>query len=100
MADFVTLLQREGLLTEDTAQRARALIADGKAPEEAALEADGLAEDALLRFLSKTFDVPLVELDKLELAREFLAQFPARLLVQHRLLPIREEDGAVVVATS
>ena len=78
MSDFVTLLQRDGLLSEESAQRARTLLAEGKGPEEAALSADGLAEETLLKFMSRTFDVPVVEPEKLEIKHEFLNQFPAQ----------------------
>jgi len=99
MPDFVTLLRQEGLLNDLSAQRVRELLAAGKGPEEAVLEADGVSEESLLKVLSKTFGVPLVDLDKVDIPREFIAKFPARLLVQHRLLPIEEKDGQVVVAT-
>ncbi len=100
MADFVTLMLKDGLLTDQSASRVRSLMADGQQPEEAVLGADGVAEESLLKFLSKTYDVPMVELDKIELPKDFIAKFPARLLVQHKLMPVKEEEGIVSVATN
>jgi general secretion pathway protein E/type IV pilus assembly protein PilB len=100
MADFVTLLQRDGLLDDVSAQRVRALLGQGKSPEEAVLQTDGVSEEALLRFLGKTFDAPLVDLEKTELSKELISKFPARLLLHHKLLPVEERDGVVMVATS
>lgn len=100
MADFISLLIRDGLVNDQTAQRVRQLMLEGKGPEEAVLAADGIAEETLVKFLSKTFDIPMVDLEKRELTRELLNKFPARLLIHHRLLPIEEKDGVVLVATS
>src|SRR5688572_26664725 len=89
-----------GLLDEAAARRARASSAEGVPLEEAVLSADGVSEEQLLRFLAEAFDVPFLDLDSLNLTREFLSTFPARLLVQHQLLPIEERDGVVLVASS
>ena len=90
----------EGLLTEMAAQRASALVAGGKPLDEAVLAADGVSEEKLLRYLAKTFDVPYVELETAGPSKEFVAQFPLRLLVQHQILPLEEKEGVVRVATS
>jgi general secretion pathway protein E/type IV pilus assembly protein PilB len=90
----------EGLLDEPAVARARVLIGEGRPLDEAVLAADGLSEEKLLRFLGGMFDVPYVDLEKCELTKEFLGRFPTRLLVQHQLLPISEEHGVVLVATS
>jgi general secretion pathway protein E/type IV pilus assembly protein PilB len=90
----------QGLLDEAAARRVRASLAEGRPLEEAVLSADGVTEEKLLRFLAQAFDVPYLDLDKLELTREFLRAYPARLLIEHRLLPVEEKDGVVLVATS
>jgi general secretion pathway protein E/type IV pilus assembly protein PilB len=100
VADLVALLVRDGLLNEQSAPRVRELLSEGKSPEEAILQADGVSEESLLRFLSKTFDIPTVDLEKREIPAQLISQFPARLLIQNRLIPVEERDGAVMVATS
>ena len=100
MQDLIAQLVVEGVLDASAAQRARAAIAEGKPLDEAVLAADGIPEEKLLRSLAAIFDIPYIDLDKYELSKEFLAKFPTRLLVQHRLLPLEETDGVVTVATS
>ena len=95
----LTKIREEGLLDEEALRRFSALVAEGRPFEEAAVTA-GASEEKLLRLLGGLFDVPYVELEGRTIAKEFLARFPARLLVEHRLLPIEERDGVVVVATS
>jgi general secretion pathway protein E/type IV pilus assembly protein PilB len=89
-----------GLLSPEAAQRARAALAEGHPLEEAVLSADGLGEEALLRYLAEWFGLPFVEVEKNAPTKEFLAKFPTRVLVRHHLLPLREEGGVTLVATS
>jgi general secretion pathway protein E/type IV pilus assembly protein PilB len=90
-----------GLLSPEAAERARAHLAEGQTLEEAVLGADGLGEEALLRYLAEWFGLPFVEVEKNAPSKEFLAKFPTRVLVRHHLLPLREEAGGVtLVATS
>lgn len=100
MQEILGQMRSEGLLDEKAAQLASSLIAEGKPLDEAVLAADGVSEEKLLRFLAATFDVQFVDLEKCDVAKEFLAQFPTRVLVQYRLLPLEEKDGVVLVATS
>jgi general secretion pathway protein E/type IV pilus assembly protein PilB len=90
----------EGLLDDAAAQRVRGMLAEGKQLDEAILAADGVTEDRMLRTLGAVFDIPYVELEPLTLSKEFLTKFPARLLIQHKILPIEEQHGIVLVATS
>ncbi len=57
-------------------------------------------EDKWLRSLATHYEVPFVELGELTVPTEFLSKFPARVLLDHHLLPMKEQDGAVLVATS
>ncbi|HEX8520744.1 MAG TPA: GspE/PulE family protein [Tepidisphaeraceae bacterium] len=103
MEYVISSLQEKGLLDAIGASRARDLLGEGKPLEEAVLSADGLGEEAMLRFLAETFEVPYVDAERLEKsppAREFLSTFPVRLLLRHRLLPLEERDGVTMVATS
>jgi general secretion pathway protein E/type IV pilus assembly protein PilB len=98
--NLINILHEKGLLNEDAAGRARSLLAEGKTLEEAIVAADGITEEAMLRFLAGTFEVPYVDLEKHPPTKEFLARFPARVLLRHHLLPLEERDGVIVVATS
>ena len=92
-------LLEEHILDGAAAERLPALVAEGKPLEDAAVTL-GASEEKLLRLLAEIFEVPFIELEQSNVSKEFLAQFPARLLVQHRILPLEERDGLVVVATS
>src|SRR3954469_14121280 len=92
-----TLLDK-GLLDANAIERARTRAAEGSPIEEAILSADGLSEDALLRVLAETFDVPFIDLETRAPSKEFLATFPAGVLVRHQILPIEKSNGITLVA--
>ena len=91
---------REGLLSPSAAERARALVAEGQSFEQALLAADGLSEEALLRFLAGALHVPYVDLETSAPDKAFVSRFPVGLLVRHNILPLEERDELVVVATA
>jgi general secretion pathway protein E len=91
---------REGLLTEQAAGDVEALAAEGRPLDEALLSASGLDEEVLLRYLAEEFHVPYVDLEASPPDKEFLAKFPARILMTHRLVPVSQEDGVVTVASN
>ena len=96
-------MRDRGLLDEASASRARSLLAEGKPLEDAVLSADGLGEEAVLRFLAEAFELPFIDGERLEKSppgKEFLSTFPARLLMRHRVLPLEEHDGITLVAVS
>ncbi len=68
--------------------------------DEALLSAGGLPEDQVLRLLAEEFGLPYVDLEKDQPSREFLAAFPARVLLERRLLPVSKDELGVVVASS
>jgi general secretion pathway protein E/type IV pilus assembly protein PilB len=100
---MVEILQRmceTGLLSMQSAERVEGLVSEGKPLDEALLAAGGLPEDQMLRWLSEEFHVPYVDLEARAPEKEFLTQFPARVLLEHALLPLWQEDGVVLVASS
>ncbi|MHC4712040.1 MAG: GspE/PulE family protein [Planctomycetota bacterium] len=98
--DLVAKLAAEGLLVAEDARRVRALNSQGVALEEALSTVEGLSEERFLRFLAGEFRVPYVDLEREEPSRDFLSRFPARILLEHHLVPLREEaEGTVLVAT-
>ena len=106
MNDIVGTLLEERLLDADGARLVRESAASGTPLDDALREAaidggtEGVSEEKLLRFFSNQFQIPYVELEGVTPAKELITKFPARLLLQHKLLPLHEEDGAVLVATS
>ncbi len=100
MADFLARMRETGMLDETSARQVQGALAEGKPLDEALLSASGLPEDQLLRCLAEEFHVPYVDLEAHPPQKEFVAQFPARILLEHRLLPLWQEDGMVTVASS
>jgi type II secretion system protein E len=98
--NVVSKMIDKGLFDSATAERVRSLLSEGKSLEDAVLAADGVSEEALLRFLATSFDIPYVDLEKTPPSKEILAKFPARLLVRHRILPLEERDGVTIVVAS
>jgi len=99
MDDIVAKMVEEGLLDNQAARRVGALKAGGTPLDEALLSAAGLPEEELLRYLAGELSVPYVELEQCRPTKDFLSQFPARILLEHRLFPF-ERDSAVFVAAS
>jgi general secretion pathway protein E/type IV pilus assembly protein PilB len=56
-------------------------------------------EEDVLRWLAEEYRVGFVNLDSVELDRELLSLFPARVLLREELLPLRRVNGSVEVAT-
>jgi len=100
MITILAKMLREGVLDEQTVRRVEVLAAEGTPLDEALLSAGGLQEEKLLRYLSEEFHVPYVDLETCPPDKGFLSQFPARILLAHRLLPLSQEDGVVTVASN
>ena len=100
MGETLARMRETGLLDEQAARRVETLVTEGKPLDEALLAAGGLPEDQLLRYLSEEFHVALVDLEEHPPKKEFLSQFPARILLEHRLLPLWQDDGIVTVASN
>ncbi len=76
----------------------------GKSPDEA-LRAGKLSSEAkVLQFLAAYYDIPYIDLEhdseSLAPSRELLSRFPARVLLEHRIMPLSESARGVMVLTS
>jgi general secretion pathway protein E/type IV pilus assembly protein PilB len=89
-----------GLLDEQGRQTVLRLRGQGRPLDAALLEAVGGDEPRLLGFLSGEFAVPLVELADRPIDKKLLGKYPARILLEHKLLPLEEHNGTLTVATS
>ena len=86
MQQLIDRLKQSGLLNDESARRARALLEEGKRLEDAVLAADGVGEEAMLRALGQMLAIPLVDLDAAAPDKAYLATVPTRLLVRRRRL--------------
>ena len=100
MSDLLTKMADQGLLDSTSIDAVRASVAQGQSLDEAVLGTKAIDEAQLLQFLSRQIEIPLIDLDKKQPEAKFLAQFPANLLIDHQLIPLREQDGIVQLATS
>jgi general secretion pathway protein E len=100
MNALLTDWARKGILGDEACAQVQNLLDAGEQMDDALRGGSGLAERELLEILGREFNVPVVNLEQTVPGKEFVGQFPARLLVQHQLLPLREEAGVVMVATS
>ncbi len=58
------------------------------------------SEEDVLRWLANEYGLPYTTLEDVELDRQLLSLFPARILLKEELLPLRRTNGSVEVATS
>jgi general secretion pathway protein E/type IV pilus assembly protein PilB len=90
----------QGLLNDQAAQAVDSLTAKGESLDEALIASSGLSEEKVLRYLAEEFHVPWADLDSNLPDKAFLAKFPARILLTHRLLPLSQQNGTVTVASN
>jgi len=100
MKNILNKMRRRNLLDDAAISRAMGLRAQGKSLDESLLQCDGLSEAALLQFLADEFGLPYSDLEDASPDTTLLGRFPARLLMLHRVLPLKENDGLVSIATS
>jgi type II secretion system protein E len=98
MEEVLKLLSKQGVLDAAAVAAVREALSRGKPLEEALYAA--APEERVLRALGEHFEMPFADLASYTATKEFLTQFPARILLQHHLLPISQENGMVAVATS
>jgi type II secretion system protein E len=99
MNALVDRMVKQGLIDESAARGINGLLARGEPPTRA-FAACGLAEEPLLRFWTHEFGLPYVEIEQREFSKEFLAQFPARVLLDKHVMPVEDGEGKVLVVTN
>ncbi|MDP6058313.1 MAG: GspE/PulE family protein, partial [Pirellulaceae bacterium] len=102
MKELLRQLTDQGLLGADAVERICAMHRGGALLDDALLEHAGAGEEQarLLRAMAAEFDMPFVDLQGHRPQPEFLARFPARILLKYRLLPLEPQNGSMLVATS
>ncbi len=58
------------------------------------------SEEDVLRWLADEYDISYTNLEDVELDRQLLSLFPARVLLKEEVLPLKRVNGSVEVATS
>src|ERR1051325_4808779 len=98
MNDVLKILVQDADLDQDAVTKVREEVSRGVLLEDALRSA--APEDKILKSLAAHFAVPFADLASYDAPKEFLAKFPARILLKQHLLPLKEENGAILVATS
>jgi general secretion pathway protein E/type IV pilus assembly protein PilB len=102
--DVLKKLVDEGLLTAEQAGEVKQSVTAGKSLDDSLRAVSGAAEEKVLRSLAAYFEMPFVDLEKEGTdrapAKEFLAKFPARILLDRRLMPLAENGDGVAIVTS
>ncbi len=98
MNDVLTILSRDGVLDAVALAKVQDDVSKGHLLEDALKNA--APEEKVLRALATHFEVPFVEMGEFTVSKEFLSKFPARVLLDHHLMPMSEENGIVHIATS
>ena len=93
------VLIRQGLLTTDQGDQVRAQM-NGHRFDKAVIEMGLLTEEQTLRAFADELGMQYVELKDFDIDPELLNLFPTSTIYRHSLLPLRQENGRVEVATS
>jgi len=96
---LVNRMVDQGLIDESAARGISGLLAEGEPPSRA-FTTCGVTDDVLLRFLAKELGLTFVELEQQEFSKEFLAQFPARILLDKHIVPVQGNDSELLAVTS
>jgi type II secretion system protein E len=99
MNALVTRMLDQGLIDESAARGIDGLLTEGQPPTRA-FAVHGVAEEPLLRFLARELGLPFVELEHRTFSKEFLARFPARILLDRHIVPVEGEHGELLAVTS
>ena len=106
MHDVLTSLMRDGLLDVESARQISDAVAGGSSLDDAMRKVAGAQEEKILRALAAYYDIPFVDLekdaDRLAPEKELLAKFPARILLDRRIMPLAGEangDGVAIVTS-
>lgn len=93
MSDLLQQMVEAGHLSSSDAEGLKKTASAGKArlPE---------SEASVLQWLAGEYGVEFTDLESIEPDRELLSRFPARVLLKEELLPLRQVNGAIEVATS
>ncbi len=89
----------QGLIDESAARRISESLAQGEPPARA-FATCGVADEPLLRFLARELGLTFVELEGRTFSREFLARFPARILLDKHIVPVERDNGRLLAVTS
>lgn len=100
MENIIDRLLQGGYLDSSTAEKVSASASSGIPLDEALITVSGLPEEQVLKILSAELGLDYVDLENNLPQQDFLKIFPARVLLERKILPLKKEGEVIVVATS
>ncbi len=100
MIDLIEKMGKEGLLDKNRLASVMSRINEGEPLEKAVLSGNLISEEEVLRFLAREFDYPFIDLKGCSPSKDFLTQFPAKILLKRQIVPLQNDDGSITVVTS
>jgi len=100
MIDLIEKMSREGLLDKGRIAPVINRINEGEPLERALVSGNSLSEEEVLRFLAREYDYPFIDLKGRSPSKDFLSQFPAKILLKRQIIPLQNDDGSITVVTS
>jgi pSer/pThr/pTyr-binding forkhead associated (FHA) protein len=88
-----------GLVTKADVDRVRR-DAKGRRVYQALIEERLATEESLRDLMSKTFQMPLIDLSSSRIDDSVVAEFPARLAHEHQVFPVAEEADSLILAVA
>ncbi|MCM8768130.1 MAG: Flp pilus assembly complex ATPase component TadA [Candidatus Omnitrophica bacterium] len=100
MQNILSRLQEGGYLEAPALEKVRAAVMNGIPLDECLKEASRLSEEQWLQILASEMELDYLSLEDQLPSREYLKNFPVHLLLERKILPLKEEAGVVLVATN
>ena len=88
-----------GLVTKANVDRVRS-DAKGRRVYQALIEERLASEESLCDLMSKTFQMPMVDLSTSQIDEAVVAAFPARLAQEHQVFPVAKEADSLILAVA
>lgn len=98
--DLAEVLRSAGLLNEQQLEMARQAQAGGQRLDEAAVELGLVAEEQALRAIGEAVGLPFIDLSEADIDLSLLASVPPGVIHHEWIFPVRQQNGALVVATA
>jgi general secretion pathway protein E/type IV pilus assembly protein PilB len=97
--DIGQVLIRRGVMTRPQLEAALPTVNGGRL-DRALIDRGLITEEAALRAFASELGMRFVEVKKEEIDRELLIQFPTTAIFRHSILPLKRQNGSVLVACS
>ena len=98
--DLGEILLRSQVISIEQLDTARSQLAERGGSLSQRLGEIGVSEDAIVKQLSLTFNVPSVDLTGVNVPDEVLKLIPRRLALRHGIIPLELKDGVLTYATA